>query len=64
MTTTKKVLIAITVIIGRIILNFTSHNLGYLGNKLMHIIGSILLILGIIFLFISNSGDNKKTKEG
>lgn len=64
MTTTKKVLIAITVIIGGIILNFTSHNLGDLGNKLMHIIGSILLILGIIFLFISNSGDNKKTKEG
>ena len=43
------------VIIGGIMLNFTSHNLGDLGNKLIHITGSILLILGIIFLFISNS---------
>ena len=55
MTTIKKILIAIMVIIGGIMLNFTSHNLGDLGNKLIHITGSILLILGIIFLFISNS---------
>ena len=59
MTTTKKLSLILMMLIGGIMLNITSNNLGYSGNKIMQISGSILLISGVIIVIISNSHEKQ-----
>ncbi|NYF23667.1 hypothetical protein [Sporosarcina sp. JAI121] len=54
----KKLLIILSVVIGGFMVSVTSDNLGEQGNKIMHLVGSLLMIGGIIAAFQTNKKRN------
>jgi hypothetical protein len=50
----KKILVILSVAIGGFMVSVTSDNLGEQGNKIMHLVGSLLMIGAIIAVFQTN----------
>ncbi|PZX01220.1 hypothetical protein C7437_1216 [Psychrobacillus insolitus] len=50
----KKILMILSVAIGGFMVSVTSDNLGEQGNKIMHLVGILLMIGGIIAVFKTN----------